>query len=93
MNIVNEGKGHLEEYMDGVRFQVVRSTGNYCCCNGCFKCTRVNKLFYPETCYHDKRRLSTKTLQMWLCDECTQKLIDALTHPIEVRVEAQDERD
>ena len=78
MKIVNEGQGHLKEYMEGVVFSAVESSSEYCCCDGCFRTTKVTKIAYPSTKYYDGRKLSTKYFEKWFCETCMEKLKAAL---------------
>lgn len=62
-----------------VEFPVKVSTAENCTCSACHGSGRVTKLRLPETLYHDRRNLTTKYSEYWLCKSCRDKLLQALT--------------
>ena len=83
MKVVNEGQGHLKEYMEGVKFSAVSGKYDNCCCDGCFRTTKVTKIIYPSTKYFVGGKLSTRYHEEWLCADCMGKLKAALENPAE----------
>ena len=56
-----------------------RSEYNNCICEMCHGTGYVTKISYPITLYHDGKKLSQKKHSIWLCDECRDKLMKALS--------------
>ena len=83
MKIINEGQGHLKEYMEGVEFSAMVSSSEWCCCDGCFRTAKVTRITYPSTKYFNGRKLSTKYFEKWFCEDCLGKLKSALEQPTE----------
>lgn len=63
----------MNEFRD-VRFRATRSKHDNCVCDECGRTDKVTKLAIPKT----KRGGPTRYKEYWLCDRCTQKLIDAI---------------
>ena len=82
MRIVNEGKGHPKEYMEGVEFSAQWSKYDNCLCNGCFRTGKALKITIPDTKYRKESgyKLGTKNTSLWLCNDCLDKLYYALDH-------------
>lgn len=55
-----------------------RSKYNNCCCDMCHGLGYVVKIRYPRTLYYDGKKLEPRYNELWICDECRAKLIDAL---------------
>ena len=59
-----------------------RSDSFYCQCDCCHDITRVVKLHYQKTGYWEKVGtsfpLSQKECELWMCDDCLKKIVDAL---------------
>ena len=64
-------------------YKAARSRYDNCVCDSCFGIGTVTKFKLPYTCYHDRRHLTTKHTSYWICDECKQRLIEALENPEE----------
>lgn len=79
MKIANHGP---VEYMDGVLFSACWSKRENCGCDGCHRVGKVIKITMPTTKYREELgyKLGTKYTEKWLCDECLDKLYDALNH-------------
>ena len=65
--------------MAAIEFKAVRSKYNNCICNACRENGTVTKVQIPRTAYFDKRNLSTRYIEYWLCDECRDALVTVLT--------------
>lgn len=57
-----------------VKFEAHISEGNNCICNACHNGGSVMKVKLPDTRYHDRKKLSTKYREYWLCCKCKTKL-------------------
>ena len=64
-----------------VKFEAHISEGNNCICNACHNGGSVMKIKLPDTCYHDRKKLSTKYREYWLCCKCQTKLRWAMDWP------------
>ena len=62
-----------------VRFTSVLSAADNCICNACHNVGKVTKLTIPETKYFEGRKLTTHYFGFWLCMDCRERLILALT--------------
>ena len=49
-----------------------------CACDACRNIGKVIKLRLPSTRFHDRKSLSTRHYDYWLCPACQQKLHNAL---------------
>ena len=67
-----------------------RSEYNNCMCDFCHNVTSVVKLHYQKTGYYlqkdGKRPLSQKECQVWICDDCRNKIIDCLVSKVKKEV-------
>ena len=61
-----------------VKFKASMSKSDNCICNACHGAGTVMKLTYPVTKFHDRKKLSTRYYEFWLCDKCREKLSFAL---------------
>ena len=62
-----------------VAFPCAKSEYDNCVCDCCHGTGRVLKIQLPTTLYYDGKSLTTKYRHFWICDECREKLITALT--------------
>lgn len=62
-----------------VIFRAKMDTADNCVCNACHNVGKVTKLTIPETKYFDSRKLTTHYFDFWLCMDCRERLIRALT--------------
>ncbi len=51
---------------------------NWCMCDACCNVGQVIKLRLPSTRFHNKKSLTTRYYDYWLCPACRQKLHNAL---------------
>ena len=61
------------------RFRAETSTADTCVCNACHNVGNVVKLTIPETKYFDRKNLTTRYSEFWLCMNCRESLIQSLT--------------
>lgn len=54
-----------------------------CVCDACRNVGQVIKLRLPSTRFHDRKSLTTRYQDYWLCPVCRQKLHNALDWPEE----------
>lgn len=69
-----------DEYIPSV-ISATRSKHKNCSCNLCHKLDFVTKLTYTTTAFYKAdgfRRLSQHTHELWMCDECKEKLMGIL---------------
>ena len=66
-----------EDKLD-VSFEATKSKHDNCACTCCHGIGSVLKIRMPETLYHDGRKLPTKYSNLWICDNCREKLVAAL---------------
>ena len=69
----------MELERKNVRFTSVLSNADNCVCSACHNVGKVTKLTIPETKYFDGRKLTTHYFGFWLCMDCRERLIRALT--------------
>lgn len=62
------------------KFSAVRSSSKFCTCDACYGTGVVTKIHYPMAIWKSSGMV-IKSLELWLCDECLQKLKDALVDP------------
>ena len=82
MSVYLEGYG---ERNPDVKFSARMRGHNNECCDCCFGVTSVVILRYPETKRHNGRSISTKYHEMWICEECLEKMKYAITHVEEAK--------
>lgn len=51
-------------------FKAKMKIGTNCCCECCHGIGKVIVVTMPNTLFHDKRNLSTKYIDWWMCEEC-----------------------
>lgn len=64
-----------------VKFKTSMSKASNCICNACHAEGPVMKLTFPVTKFHNRKNLSAKYYQFWLCEKCRAKLSFALEWP------------
>lgn len=64
----------MESEKMNVKFSAHVSEQNNCICDACHDTGTVMKLKLPYTRYHDRKKLSTKHREYWLCSGCRTKL-------------------
>jgi len=64
-----------------VKFKSKLSSADNCFCTCCHDTGRVTKVRLPETKFHNGRNLTAKYQEYWLCEECRNKLMNALNNP------------
>ena len=67
----------MNEKME-VKFTATESKHSNCLCTCCHDTDKVLRLTIPESLYYDGKQLRTKHSQIWVCQKCREKLIDAL---------------
>ena len=72
---------YMDHKQNEVKFTTTVSEADNCICNACHATGHVMKLTYPETSYHDGKKLTTKYHEFWLCAPCRTKLVHALDWP------------
>ncbi len=75
-----------------VEFYAKRSAYGNCMCTCCHGTDYVTKIKIPETLYFNGKNLSTKFAEYWICDICSNKLVDALQRNIEAEKGDVDEK-
>lgn len=72
----------MDERKGNIFIQAVLSDYDSCQCDACHAVGRVCKIDLPETHYGlAGKGLTTEYNPYWLCDDCRQKLIEALQNP------------
>lgn len=76
-----------DEYIPAV-ISAERSKADNCCCNMCHGLGYVTKLNYPTTAYYktgngNERQLSQHRNEIWICDECINKIIFVIGSTLE----------
>ena len=80
---VNETMKSKKEHIIPIHPWSELADSDYYVCNGCRKIARVVKLQYQTTGLYEQsngeRALSQKERELWLCADCREKIIDALS--------------
>lgn len=53
-----------------IEFKAERSKTKNNQCDCCFEVGYVTKITIPRTKYFDRKKLSTKYIILWICDDC-----------------------
>ena len=67
----------MDDKLD-VKFDATESKQSNCICDCCHGTGKVLMLKMPKTLYFDGNSLSTRYREMWICETCRAKLIEAL---------------
>ena len=68
--------------MGKVEYSATRSMYNNCLCDACLEEGYVTKLVYPRTRYYDGKVKTQRHYELWICDNCKVKMIEALQNPV-----------
>lgn len=71
----------MNDYAIDVEVRAVASTHNHCVYDMCYALDYVVKVAIPETKYHDGKTPTTKYKPLWMCKECRDKFIKAISNP------------
>lgn len=75
--------GKKIEYEKAPRKITIDNNNRACMCENCGGVGQVYKIYYNDTNYADdtgniRKNMYAKEMELWLCEECMQELIDAI---------------